>query len=176
MTPPSRLTGAAGALAVAAALAFPGGAGAVVGTKTFQQTFPQAAKLCAKVAAGTENKHLKHFVTQVTADCTALQSTFTSAQSTVVSARTSITAQIAADRAAIATACPASSTTKPACVSTRAGEEAAIAVLNRQLRTARRTYWSTLETARHTFWNAIRSLPGESHVHADTPLIGTAHS
>src|SRR5258708_3139488 len=106
MTPAKRIIGA---VTAASALAFslPGTAGAAKpGDLTSQQTFPLGSALCAKVAAGTENKHLKAAAAQVTADCAALQSTFTTAQTTVLAARATIEPALAADRAALRTACP----------------------------------------------------------------------
>src|ERR1700716_2224861 len=104
MTPTIRFAGVAAVLAATVTLALPAVAGAKAGDRTFQQTYPVASQLCAKVAAGKEGKRLKRFATQVLADCSALQSGFTAAQSTVLAARAALTAQIAADHAAIAAA------------------------------------------------------------------------
>jgi hypothetical protein len=172
MTLPRRLLGVAAVSASAITLAVPA-AGATTpkaGEKTFQQTYPLASKVCANVAAGTESKHLKRFATKILADCTLLQSSFTVTQSTVLAARTAITAQIAVDRAAITTACPTTKDKQPVCLQAHASNEPAIGALKRQLRTATRRYYKTIEANRARFWNAFRSLPGEGHVHADLPV------
>jgi hypothetical protein len=173
MTLPRRLLGAVAVSASAAALAMPGMAGASTpkaGEKTFQQTYPLASKVCANVAAGTESKHLKKFAAQLTADCTALQTAFTAAQTVVVAARTTLTAQITADRAAITTACPTPKDQAPPCQSTRATQDAAINALRHQRLLAVRHYYKTIEASRAAFWKVFRGLPGEGHVHADTPI------
>jgi hypothetical protein len=171
MTPPSRIAAVLAAAGAGAALAFPAAAGARAGDRTFQQTFPVASTVCAKVAAGTEGKHLKRFATQVTADCTALQSTFSTAQSTVLAARSAISAQIAADRALTGAACPASAKAPTvACRHTRAVNDLAIDRLHRQMHHAVRRYYRTIEAARERFWNAIHALPGERRAHQDLPI------
>ena len=125
MAPSNRLAGVA-AVAMAAALAFPGVAGAKAGDRTFQQTFPGASQLCANVAAGKGGKRLKRFAPQVLADCATLQSSFTAAQSAVLAARAALAPQIAADRAAILAACPAPKTASLACLQTRAANRPAL--------------------------------------------------
>jgi hypothetical protein len=147
-----------------------GAASPKAGEKTFQQTYPLATKICAGVAAGTENKHLKRFARQILANCTALQSAFTAAESTVVAARTTLTAQIMADRAVVGTACPKPKGTAPLCLQTRSQQSKAIATLRAQRLLAVRQYYKTVEANRATFWKAFRSLPGEGHVHADQPI------
>jgi hypothetical protein len=171
MTPPTRITGAVAVLGTAAALVFPAVAGAKPGDKTFAQTFPVASTVCAKVAAGTESKHLKKFVTQVTADCTALQTAFTAAQTTELASRATIEPPLTAARAAVKAACP--TTTKPvagACMLAHRSNDASIHSLAKALHIAQHSYFSTVEAARLTFWKEIKSLPGEKHIKADTPI------
>jgi hypothetical protein len=170
MTLPARMVGTVALAATAVSLVNPGVAGASAGDKTFQQTYPLASRVCARVAAGTESKHLKRFAARVLVDCTALQTTFATAQSTVLAARTTLTAQIAADRALIAAACPTPENQPPACVQTRAQDDPALDALKRQLHHATRHYYRTIEAARDRFWKAIRGLPGEGRVHEDAPI------
>ena len=135
------------------------GATVRAGDRTYQQTYPVASQLCAKVAAGTEGKHLKRFAATVSTDCTTLQSGFVTAQTTVLAARTAITAQITADRAVMSAACPATAKVPSAvCIQTRKTESYAITVLQHQQRTAARHFYKTVETNRDHFWKAIRSL------------------
>src|SRR5690242_8991980 len=100
MTPPNRIIGAVAAT-VALAMALPSAAGASKpGDRTFQQTFPVASALCAKVAAGTEGPRLKAKLAQVTADCAALEAAFAPAHTTVLAVRTALLPTLIADRTA----------------------------------------------------------------------------
>lgn len=166
----SRMAGALAAVAATAALAFPAAAGAKAGDRTFQQTYPMASMLCAKVTAGKEGKHLKRFATQVLADCAALQSGFTAAQGTVLAARAAITPQIVANRTAITAACPTPTKQPAGCNHARTVNGRAIDTLRHQLAKASRRYYRTIELNRRHFWKAIRALPGEGHAHADLPI------
>jgi hypothetical protein len=170
MTPSKRILGAVAA-ASTLALALPGAAGASKpGDLTFQQTFPLASRLCAKVAAGTENKHLKAAAAQVTVDCEALQSTFTAAQTTVLAARAAIDPALAADRALLRAACPNPKVVHAACRKAHRVDDAAIVVLLHQRHAARHSYYKSVEAARKQFWAQVRALRGEHHVKADTPI------
>ena len=171
MSPSSRIIGALAA-ASALALSAPGIAGAAApGSLTFEQTFPLASRLCAKVAAGTENKHFKANAADVSADCTTLQSTFTTAQSTVVAIRAAILPTLAAEKAAVHAACPDPKVVKAACRKVHRADDAAILSMARQLRAARHSYFKGIESARKTFWTAIKSLPGEKHIKVDKPIF-----
>jgi hypothetical protein len=170
MTPSTRITGAVAVLGTAAALVFPAAAGAKPGEKTFAQTYPLASTVCAKVAAGTERKRLKPFVTQVTADCMALQTAFTTATTTVVAARASIEPPLNAARTAVKTACPTPKDTAPGCMAAERANRASIHALAKALHASVRTYFASIEGARAVFWAAIKSLPGEHHVKTDTPI------
>jgi hypothetical protein len=167
---PSRIIGTAAATAALATVGLTGVAGAAAGDKTFQQTFPVASNLCAKVTAGTEGRRLKLHATEVLADCTALQSAFTTAQTTVLAARAALAPQIAAEHAAIRTACPLPTTQTPACHSARKLDSAALKVLHAQKVLASRHYYSSIEEARKRFWSAIKAFPGERHIKGDVPV------
>ncbi len=146
-------------------------AGPLAGERTFQQTYPVASVLCARVSAGTEGKHLKRFAARVLADCATLESNFLGAQSTVLSARAAILAQMAADRAAIAAACPvAVKAPRPLCPRTLRIDNAALETLRHQKRAAARRYYRNVEAGRDRFWNEIRALPGEHHARTDAPI------
>ena len=170
MTVPPRLLGILAMAAAAAPFAVPAAASATAGDKTLAQTYPVASGLCAKVTAGTENKHLKLYAPQVLADCTALQSEFTATQSAVLLARTTIAVQIASERTTTAVACPTPKDVKAACLHVRRADRTAILALQRQRVHAVRLYYTTIETARDHFWKAIRALPGEHRIHADAPI------
>ncbi|HEX3510770.1 MAG TPA: hypothetical protein VHT27_06690 [Solirubrobacteraceae bacterium] len=172
MTPPTRIVGLVPIVASVLALALPGAAGAIkAGDATFQQTFPLASSLCAKLAAGTENKHLAKFVPQVTEDCTTLQSAFTNAQTSVLAARTAIQPTLIADRAALHAACPTPRDAALACRNARHVNRITTHSLALQLHAAAHAYFATIEGARKVFWTAIKSLPGEHHATADKPIV-----
>jgi hypothetical protein len=170
MTPLSRLAGSVAAVATVATLALPAAAGARAGEKTLHQTYPRAAELCERVAAGKEGKHLKRLATRVLADCTALQTGFTNAKNTVLSTRAALTAQIVADQAAIAAACPTKFDQPPTCEAARRPKLQAIGALMTQIRQAGRQYYLTVEALNEGFWKQIRALPGERRVRADAPI------
>ncbi len=169
MTPPSRAAGAVAVLASALTLSFAASAAARAGDASFQQTFPVASQLCAKVAANTEGKRLKRFASQAVADCTLLQSRFSAAQASVLAVRSTDMPTLLADRAAIAAACPPGPM-RPQCRQTHVIEDPAIDALRRQMSVAVRSYYGTIELAREHFWNAVHAIPGERRVRADGPI------
>lgn len=170
MTSLRRLALAVAVPASMLSLAVPAIAGAKAGDNSIQKTYPLATKLCGKVAEGTENKHLKKYATQVTADCAKLTSDFNAAQATVLAARASIEPQIAALKAATKTACPTPGHQTALCHSTRKTNEDAVTVLNRQMHQAARHYYEAVEASRHAFWRSVKSLPGEHHIRTDAPI------
>jgi hypothetical protein len=174
MTMSKRIIGAAALVALTAAFAVPNVATAHsnsrAGTRTFQQTYPIASRLCASVAAGTERKRLQPVATQILADCTELEKGFAAAETAVLATRATIAAQIAADHAAIHAACPAPLVGKPACENVRHSNKVAIKALVLQRLAAVHAFYKTLETNRRTFWHAIHLLRPAAHIHADTKI------
>jgi hypothetical protein len=170
MSTTTRLSGSIAALTIAATLAVTGTAGAKAGERSFQQTYPVASQLCAKVAAGKGPKRLRPFAAQVASDCSTLTSGFTAAQSAVLAAQTTFANGLAADRAAIAAACTPPVKNRPLCRSTRRSEHAAIVALRREHTAAVRLYYTTVEANRHAFWAAIHSLPGGRTIRPDRPI------
>jgi hypothetical protein len=170
MSTTTRLSGSIAAATIAASLAITGAAGAKAGERTFQQTYPVASQLCAKVAAGKGPKRLRPFAGQVAADCATLSSGFTAAQSAVLAAQASFASGLAADRAAIAAVCTPPVKNHPLCRSTRRSEHAAIVALRREHTAAVRLYYTTVEATRHAFWAAIHSLPGGRGIPTDRPI------
>lgn len=167
-----RLTGVAAIAATTAMLILPSvaSAGNKAGEIPFPQSFPVASKLCAHVAAGTENKRLVSAAPAILADCETLKTAFATAQTTVVTARTTIKAQIAVDAAAIKTACPLKNDMHPACVTTRNSERVAIKALHAELIAAAHLYYKTVEADRHTFWTAVKALRPAKHLSPDKPV------
>lgn len=167
-----RLLGVAAISLTTAALLVPSvaSAGNKAGERSFEQTFPVASNLCAKVAAG-KNKHLVKVATQVLADCETLKTEFVTAQTTVNTSRTTIRAQIATDHAAIKAACPGGDTDMhPACVNTRHSQRVAIGALRTQLLAAIHAYYKTVEADRHAFWAQIKALRPARHLSPDKPI------
>jgi hypothetical protein len=170
MTPPNRLLAAVAVIA-SSAVAFPAAASAFPkpGEATIQQEFPVASGLCAKVAAGTENKHIAADLPVAQAACTTLESTFKTASTTALTARTTLIPQIASEKSAMNSACAA---VKPAlgCNRTRQADHALVKSLKAQLSVANHTYFVAVDNARTAFWTAIRTIPDEHHVATDQPL------
>jgi hypothetical protein len=173
MTPPVRIAVPAAIVASVLALALPGAAGAIkAGNDTFQQQFPIASSLCAKVAAGTENKHLAKFVPQVTADCTELQTAFTNAQTAVLAVRASVQPTLTSDRLAIHSACRSvAHASLAACRLSVKADRIQAHALSAQLHAAAHAYFASVEASRKAFWAAIHSLPGQHHATADQPIV-----
>ena len=170
MTPPNRLLAAVAVIACSA-VAFPAAASATPtpGVATIQQEFPAAAALCAKVAAGTENKHIAADLAVAQAACSTLESTFKTASTTVLTARTTLIPQIASEKAAMNAACAA---VKPAlgCERTKQADHVLVKSLKAQLHLATHTFFVSVDNARTAFWTAIKTIPGEHHIGTDQPL------
>jgi hypothetical protein len=176
MTLPPRILGAVALAATTATLAVPSMAGAVTppkaGEKTYEQTYPMASRLCNEVTAGKRKRLQPPAIkAKVLADCTAVQSGFTAAQTTILATRAAITAAIATDRAPLATVCAKSIEARPLCQQTRRQTRRAVAKLRLELFHATLRYYRTIEANRLAFWHAIRGLPGQSHVRADSPIL-----
>jgi hypothetical protein len=160
---------AVAALAAVLTLSISSVADARAGDRSFQQTFPIASPLCARVAANTEGKRLKRFAVRVSADCSTLQTGFTAAQTAVLAVRGALMPQLSADRAAITTACPPGPQSA-ACKNAHHANDHAINVMTHQLRVAARHYYHMIELARERFWHAIHALPPGRHLRADGPI------
>ena len=159
----------AGIATLAVALTITGTASAKAGDRSFEQTYPVASKLCAKVAAGHTPKGLKSQAAQVTAACTKLQTAFGPLQAAVQAAQTTLANGVAADRAKIQQACqPASN--RQTCRQTRIQARADIKTLRAAHRQAVRTYYIQIEGNRRSFWATIHSLRGGKNVTGDAPI------
>jgi len=170
MTLPTRVLGALACAAAVVPLAAPAIADARAGDATIQQTFPLATGLCAKVAAGTEKRALKPFVSEVSAACTTLQTQFNEAQSKVLATRTAVLPTLIADRTVVHAACPKPNVEPAACRLAHTQDDAAIAALRAQWKAAVHQYFGTLEAARKQFWTTIKALPVERRALADKPI------
>lgn len=169
MTPRTRFGSAAALAAVAATLALPGSAGAVAGSKSFNQTYPVASRLCANVARGAGPKRLHRSATQVLAGCSLLQGAFNAQRASVLAAEASIAHAVAADRAAADASC-AGHTHRPPCARARVKERKELGALGRQRVHAARSYYAAVEGARVAFWTAIHALPGGAGLHPDAAI------
>ncbi len=166
MTMPFRAAGALVASTAIAAFGITGVAAASTGTptvaaKTFQQTYPRAAQLCAELAKGTAPKALQtKSAVPATAACTLLQNEFNTAHTAVVASQATLASQRAAALSSTAVACAGPLDGKPACNSTRHANHKAIAALEVQRVQLVRSYVQTTETNRRAFWATIGALPG----------------
>jgi len=162
MTCRYRLANATAVVACASILVLPASAGAVrAGEGTFQQVYPAASGICARMAAGTAtDKRLVSHKAEVLSDCALLQSTYTSATSAMVASRATLAPQIAADTHALADVCSAGSKYQfRACSGARAADEPAIKALTAQLNAAKRSFHASIEAGRARFWAAIEAFP-----------------
>jgi hypothetical protein len=169
MTLPVRPGGVA-AIAVAATLGLSATAGATAGKLSFQQTYPIASQLCAKIAAGKGPKRLRKSSPQVLTDCGALQSSFDTARAAVLAAEASIASARAAEHAVTKAACAGTLANSASCTKTRRTVHKALEALDRQRSRAAHAYYAAAEAARRTFWAAIQALPGGKGLHADAPI------
>jgi hypothetical protein len=147
-------------LGVTAFLALASAASATPGGKTFPQTYPVAATLCAKVAAGQGGKRLEAHAATVAQACFQLMSAYTAAEGSVTSAYSSF---VQARQAAINTrdeACMNAhiAHSRPACRGARQAFRATMAGLRTTYRVAVVQFHAAVESARLTFWGTIRAL------------------
>jgi hypothetical protein len=146
-------------------------AAAKPGTRTFEQTYPHAAKLCARADAGTLGKRLKPSTAQVKADCQALRGTFAKAQSDDQAATVSIPAQAQAALAQAKSACEKArqSHDPAACRQARQQARTTLRGLRGTARDAAKAYRAAIEGGRKTFWAAIKTLRGGAGEAPDAP-------
>ena len=156
-------------LAVAATLGFTGVASAKAGDRSFQQTYPYASALCAKVNSGHTPPKLKSSEAQVKQACATLENAFGPLQAAVQSANSQFTTGVANARAATQAAC-AKGQPRPHCRQVRRQDRLMIMTLRQQHRAAVRLYYTSIEANRRTFWSTIRSLRGGSSVKPDRPI------
>lgn len=154
---------------VLGALALPTAALAKPGTRSFQETYPVASKLCSESPLPGK---LQSSATQVATDCTALQNSYNTAVTAGQTAETSFASAVAAARAARQAACVPKPTTfagKVACLKARLKATKAINSQRVGLRLALKQFHLSIEQARVTFWTAIHALKGGAGIPADTP-------
>jgi len=147
-------------LAAAMLAAVCASAGAAPNTpRSYQETYPVVARLCAEVAKGEGPPHLAPYAAQALADCATLESAFNEATSAELAALAPVTAALATERHAAPSACSRPRPQAAACVLARHGKHAAIIGLEGEHRSAEHTYHQALEGNRQAFWSAIHALP-----------------
>jgi hypothetical protein len=154
------------AVCACALLLLPSAASASAGQRGFDQTFPDAARLCTKFARGRGPVKLRGDATQVAARCATLQTAFTNAQSAYFSTVTPLRQQVIAVNAKTHEACALRPSAT--CTTTRRADRVTIKGLRAQVRAAATTYRNAIKAARATFWTAIRALPGGASITPDT--------
>lgn len=147
-------------LALAAVLLFVLPATALAGP--FETTFPRAAALCARIAAGNPPASLAGAPVQSKAACDTLKSAVTSADNTFTAATAGVSAQMRTIIANTAAACAAAQAAgdRAACAAARRQARAALRPLLDQWRTAARARRQSLDQARRAFWTRIDALNG----------------
>jgi len=154
---------------VLGALTLPAAASAKPGSRSFQETYPVASKLCAESPLPGK---LQSEATQVASDCTTLQSSYNAAVTAGQNADASFASAVAAAKAKRQAACVPTPTTtagKVACLKTRLAATRAIDSQRVGLRLALRQFHLSIEQARVTFWTAIHGLRGGAGIPADKP-------
>jgi hypothetical protein len=156
----SRVIRASCCAGVMAFFAVTSAAGAAPGSRTFQQTYPVASSLCARVAAGQGPRKLEAHAAAVAQACSQLMSAYAAAQGAVTTAYSNF---VQARQAAISTrdgACTNAhiAHSRPACRSARQAFRATMAGLRATYRVAVVQFHATVESARLTFWGTIKAL------------------
>lgn len=165
----NRVLGGCCVAAITAALLFPGLAAAKAGDKSFGQTYPYAAALCAKVTAGQTPPKLKGSEAKVSQACAKLQNAFGPLQTAVQGANAQLQSGIQNARATITQACQPGAA-RANCRAARRNGRLAIASLRRQHRAAVRLFYTSIEANRRTFWATIRALRGGGSIKPDQPI------
>ena len=152
-----------GALAL---LALPAAASA----RSFEATYPRAARICAAVTAGQPPARLVGKTMQATAACDALKASFAAANTTFTSTAAPLDAQMRAIGASARAACAAAlaAHNPGACRAALAAARAALRPLLDAWRTAARAQRTAIVTAGNTFAATIRTL-SQSSAPADPP-------
>jgi hypothetical protein len=160
------------AIAAGATLAVPAIAAAHPGQRGFERTYPHASRLCAKVANGHTPKRLAGSTDKVTADCSALKTSFTAAQTAYTTATAPLRQQATDAVKALRATCRQAhaSHDKAACKTARQQTRATLKSLRGQVRTAGQAYHVAVDGARKTFWTAIRALKGGSSLTPDSTV------
>lgn len=142
-----------GALAL---LALPAGASA----RSFDATYPQAARLCAAVAAGQPPARLAGKTAQVTAACDALEAAFDRANNTFTRVAAPIDAQmrVIGDDARATCAAALAARNPGACRAALAAARTALRPLLAAWRTAARAQRAAIIAAGITFGATIRTI------------------
>ena len=167
---PKRISAYAGAAACALSLGVTSFASANASQRTMANTFPVANKLCMEVKAGGGNARVKANAAAITTDCTTLETTFNELTKTAITGQTTVRAALVANGVTLKTACPKPTTVRAVCRTTRR----TVQVSNRKLFIQRFeiafTYQKGLEAARLAFWTAIKALPGDKGLKADSTI------
>jgi hypothetical protein len=153
-----------------ALLALPAAASARPANGGFATTYPHAAALCAKAAAGTTPKRLASSAAEVRAACDTLQGDFASSRSAFAATTATLRSQAKTTIATARTACRAARAAKDRAACRAAVKQARLSLrdLRVQLRTAVKARRAALQASRRTFWTAIRSLAGGRTIAPDT--------
>jgi hypothetical protein len=137
---------------------------------SYGRTYPAASSLCARVADGHTPKRLAADAAQITAACTALNTSYAQALTTYQAAVAPIVAQVKTALASIRTARQTARQTHDWSAYNTAVQQAIATLkgLRAQVRTAQQAYVASIRSARQTFWTTVHALPGASSLPADT--------
>jgi hypothetical protein len=143
---------------------------AAASARSFEATYPRAARLCAAVAAGQPPARLVGKTMQATAACDALKASFAAANTTFTVTAAPLDAQMRTIGANARAACAAALAAHDpgACRSALAAARGALRPLLDAWRTAARAQRTAIISAGTTFAATIRAL-SQSSAPADPP-------
>ena len=150
-------------------LAIPALAGAHPVKRDFNHTYPHAARLCARVAAGHAPARLAASADKVKAACDTLHASFTDAQTALTTTVTPLRQQANDALVALRATCKqARADHDPAaCQTARDTTRATVKGLRAQVRAAAKPFHEAIRAARKAFWTTIGELRGGSSVAPD---------
>ncbi len=139
---------------------------ATASARSFEQTYPRAARLCTAVTAGQPPAALAGKTAQAKAACDALKASLTSANTAFAGATAGLEAQMNSIGASARAACAAAFAQRNprACRAALAQARAALQPLLVQWRTAARAQRRAISAAGNTFWTTVRTIMGQPAV------------
>ena len=155
--------GMIGCIAGACALALTSGTAlARAGDRTFTDTYPVAAQLCAGARTGQLSAQLVANRAGVVAACDTLQNAFGPLVSTVDAAESTYLTAISQQRDDVATACAKPVANPAACQAARSTRLTSDMTALQTRQSAVDTFHSSVEQNRLTFWSTVQGLRASS--------------
>jgi hypothetical protein len=129
---------------------------ATANARTFEDTYPRAARLCERVAAGQAPRALLGKESLVDLKCADLHAAYDAAEAALATKLADLDAQAAAARATVDQTCATG--TRVACRQARLQQSIALLTIAWQRVQARMVERASLSAANQTFWSAIEEI------------------